>query len=131
MKKEKKVALLRTCDECIHEYACKSWTCGRVLADENASRCPAFETVKDSAAYFIGKIDGGKAAQPKWISVEDRLPTKDDASAGGLVLCICCDENGKPMMKEMHAWHWSVVKDFHDCFTRWMPLPEPPKEGNK
>ena len=82
----------------------------------------------DAAMAIVDGFEQLKSAQPQWISVEERLPTKDDASAGGLVLCICCDENGKPMMKEMHAWHWSVVKDFPDCFTHWMPLPEVPKE---
>ena len=82
----------------------------------------------DSDQYRKGYHDGKEAAQPKWISVEERLPTKDDASAGGLVLCICCDENGKPIMIETRAWHWSVVKDFPDCFTHWMQLPEAPKE---
>lgn len=53
----------KTCAECIHEYACKCWTHGQVLADGNAARCPAFETAKDSAAYLIGFIDGQKAKE--------------------------------------------------------------------
>ena len=61
MKKNKPPA--RTCADCIHEYACKCWTCGRVLADENAARCPAFETAKDSPAYMIGFLDGQKSKE--------------------------------------------------------------------
>lgn len=61
--KKKEKALAITCEDCIHEDACKCWTCGRVLADENAARCPAFETVKGSAAYYIGFLDGQKAKE--------------------------------------------------------------------
>lgn len=53
----------KTCSDCIHEYACKVWTCGRELSPENASKCPAFETVQESAAYYIGRLDGRKEAE--------------------------------------------------------------------
>lgn len=59
-----------TCADCVHESACRVWTSGRVLADENAAKCPAFETIRDTAAYLIGKMEAnqksnrGLAEQP-------------------------------------------------------------------
>lgn len=73
---------------------------------------------------------------PKWISVEERLPTSEDTSANGLVICVCRGEDDKPIVEEVHAWHIDVVRRMAPCFTHWMPmnwlvslLPEPPKEG--
>ena len=52
----------KSCADCIHEYACRMWTDGRMISDESASRCPNHTTVKESAAYLIGKMDGEKHA---------------------------------------------------------------------
>lgn len=54
--------LPRKCSECIHENACVMWGIGGRMAESNAMRCPNYETVKDSAAYLIGKLDGRKEA---------------------------------------------------------------------
>lgn len=48
-----------TCGNCIHEYACQMWTRG-VRYDTDARNCTNYETVKDSAPYFIGVQDGKK-----------------------------------------------------------------------
>ena len=48
----------RTCGDCVHEFACRMWTDGRYISDDTASRCPNHETVKECAAYLIGKLDG-------------------------------------------------------------------------
>ena len=52
---------IRTCAECIHEHACKMWTNGREISADSASRCPNYETVRDSAAYLIGKMEKGES----------------------------------------------------------------------
>lgn len=49
----------KTCADCIHEFACQMWTLGRIH-EMNAENCPNHETVKDSAAYLIGKLEGKK-----------------------------------------------------------------------
>lgn len=54
----------KSCSDCIHEYACRMWTDGRMISDESASRCPNHTTTKESAAYLIGKMDGEKSAIP-------------------------------------------------------------------
>ena len=50
---------MKSCMECIHEYACRMWTNGRMISDESASRCPEYTEVRESAAYLIGKLEAG------------------------------------------------------------------------
>lgn len=58
----------------------------------------------------------------EWISVKDRLPEHSNT-----VLCVT--KNGRPFVcKYDHAWkHWAVSGSVK--VTHWMPLPEPPKDG--
>lgn len=56
-----------TCADCVHESACRVWTSGRVLADENAAKCPAFETIRDTAAYLIGKMEANQKSNRDWL----------------------------------------------------------------
>jgi len=53
-KMAKKKGKLRSCRECIHEYACQAWSVGHI-SDMDASHCVNYETVEDSNAYFLGK----------------------------------------------------------------------------
>lgn len=50
---------LKTCADCIHEFACQMWNIGHIH-EMDATNCTNHETVKDSAAYLIGKLDGKK-----------------------------------------------------------------------
>ena len=88
-------------------------------------------TTYDIALDYIEKLE---AAQPKWISVEERLPDVCDQ-----VLVIA---NGQPKENiELYdavliASYWGEEGWIADCFdgwdklnvTYWKPLPEPPKE---
>ena len=56
MPKKKKA---RTCGECSHEFACAMWNVGN-LRNTDATNCTNYETVRDSAAYFIGFMEGKK-----------------------------------------------------------------------
>lgn len=58
MAKKSNAQHAKSCGECIHEFACRMWTDGRYISDSSASRCTNYTTVKDSAAYLIGKMDG-------------------------------------------------------------------------
>lgn len=85
--------------------------------------------------YAKGYQAGYEAAQPKWISTEERLPEVSD-----VVLVIA---SGKPRANvELHnamliASYWGDEGWIADGFegwdkldvTHWMQLPEPPKEG--
>lgn len=53
---------LKTCADCIHEFACATWNIGNIH-NMDATNCTNHETVKDSAAYLIGLLDGRKEAQ--------------------------------------------------------------------
>ncbi len=50
----------KTCSDCIHEFACRMWTDGRIISDESASRCPNYTEVEDSPAYLCGVLDERK-----------------------------------------------------------------------
>ena len=89
------------------------------------------------AAYDEGYNAGIKAARPKWISVDERLPEIRD-----LVLVIA---NGKPcehttlVNAVLIASYWGDEGWIADGFdgwdklvvTHWLPLPEPPTTEQK
>ena len=57
---KKKKQQIKTCSDCIHEYACRIWTAGRFISADSASVCQNHETVKESAAYLCGVLDERK-----------------------------------------------------------------------
>lgn len=83
---------------------------------------------------------------PKWISVEDRLPEKDGNYLCYLECGAVCeaafDSTIASEGKEFPFGEWvgvynSDTRDFtdsyweeYDAITHWMPLPEPPKDGD-
>ena len=69
---------------------------------------------------FPCKECAGYVAEQKWISVKDRLPTKEDANKNESVIAISKEDGfGR-------SWIWDIVVKFHDEFSFWMPFPEPP-----
>ena len=114
---------------------CTTYTCGfpycegcsyGIDAEKVESDC-VDALLKDALAY----IQQLEAAQPKWISVKERLP--DDR--GNFITKIHCD-NGDWIevntfdYMEKEWWHDAVncTAKATDFVTHWMPLPEPPKE---
>ena len=61
MAKKRKIEPARTCADCIHEWACQAWNVGNIH-NMDATTCQMYETVKDSAAYLCGRLDGKKEA---------------------------------------------------------------------
>lgn len=55
-------------------------------------------------------------AWSKWIRVEDRLPEESDADAVGRVWA-------KLRTEQPREWHWTLVVDYPEEFTHWIPLP--------
>lgn len=61
----------------------------------------------------------------KWISVKDRLPTKDDADENGKVLVYRFNNTSQVSLNKS-IYDWKMCKYLHES-SFWMPLPEPPK----
>lgn len=59
---------------------------------------------------------------PRWISVKDRLPENKPEK------CLCYSEKGDFMVGAYTNWGW-MFPCYFEKVTHWMPLPEPPKEG--
>ncbi len=67
----------------------------------------------------------GWVREEEWISVEDRLPTENDADENGKVLIWReMNEGQKPLSKSI--FDWFMVKNC-DKSSYWKPLPKPPK----
>lgn len=79
----------------------------------------------DRHQYDAGYSDGLIDAQPKWISVKDRLP-EDDADYLVWVADTCTVE--RAMYYGDGEWLTEDLDDLTRLVTHWMPLPEPPKE---
>lgn len=65
---------------------------------------------------------------PHWISVNDKLPDNDDE----YIVAIVTDE--ERYVTSDHwvklSRHWFLFDTEDAVVTHWMPLPEPPKEGD-
>ena len=59
MRNSKHEKTVKKCADCIHQFACQMWNIG-YIHEMDATSCKNYETVKDSAAYLIGKLDGKK-----------------------------------------------------------------------
>lgn len=99
------------CDDCSYLDACTV---------ENRDRA-----VPDALAL----IEHLEAKVPKWISVKEQLP-----DSGRNILTV----NGHGVIRVMALWgyageKWKWIEDkkfkYYNDITHWMPLPEPPKEG--
>lgn len=86
------------------------------------------QQLEHNIGELTGKVAQLEAAQPKWISVEDRLP-----DAGEKVM-VCGVKNGiqvgafhmKLRPENNRRWWWK--KDTILEVTHWMPIPQMPKE---
>lgn len=99
----------------------------------NADRLVSLADVRDALNSLEG-IDPATLA-PKWISVKERLPELKES-----VLLYFNEGNmavGYWFEKDENFTFWSAWTDngwFSDCDCEplyWMPLPEPPKGGEK
>lgn len=95
----------------------------------------------DRTQYYEGFNAGQKAAQPKWISVEERLPEIENE--GSTFKCtetvLGVDKLGYQYVGYFRVFRYDNSFEFVGCdcdafdrgefdVTHWIPLPEPPKE---
>ena len=79
--------------------------------------------------YSNGYEQGKRDAQPKWISVKERLPKFNQR-----VLAVCKYGANIRILYFKHsisddvAYGTLTFRDYACDFTHWMPLPKPPKE---
>ena len=84
-------------------------------------------------AYKHGYEKGYEAGKPKWIPVGERLPKLESYVYTVDVLFFDYEEGihvGYANL-ETGAWKDKYSRDLYEGrkVTHWMPLPEPPKEG--
>lgn len=103
----------RKCEQCPYMNADDEW-------------CDSMDEIRGDAIAYIQQLE---SQVPKWISVEERLPEKS-----GYYLCWV------PKYTTTDVIHYSAKYMAFNAFdttyisesalpvTRWMPLPEPPKE---
>ena len=73
------------------------------------------------AEYFADYLIAHGVTVQEWISVSDRVPTREDANETESILAINKDE------KYVGRWVWDIVARWPTEFTYWMPMPQPPK----
>ena len=84
-----------------------------------------------------------------WISVKDRLPSEHDSlfanhphlskhmwtkeSDDVIVYVVFPDGTGRATEGRLRdgKWHTKISPTLESVVTHWMPMPEPPKEGNE
>ena len=81
---------IRTCEQCIHEYACQSWNIGSIH-NMNATNCTNYETIKDSNTYFLGVRSAEDDAYSRGCLAGIELGKKES-------LCEITSEDAKSMI---------------------------------
>ena len=95
------------------------FNCSQYTETTNANVCQ--KELMKQAADAIEELN-----KPKWIPVTERLP-----EAGERVLCYCRANIYEVMkMRTDGDWVYDTNHIYMRSFvTHWMPLPQPPKEG--
>lgn len=85
----------------------------------------------DVAKDALALIERLEAAQPRWISVKERLPVKQFRvivqTGHGLVTTGWRSYHVD--VRGCELWEVDGAHNYHNDVTHWMPLPEPPEKG--
>jgi len=117
------------CGECgmnLHGGTTKKGVLFAEAADAIEELQKALDVVNDAhnEGYDVGYWAGRRDYEPKWISVEERLP---EESANYLTYGVFLPLGVKAMdLCRFNGKGWVTAATVE--ITHWMPLPEPPKE---
>ena len=122
---EKEMLCVRALRICHSNEDCRD--CEFMESDRDEKSC--VNILFEDAAEIIESLSKRlESAQPKWISVEERLPGDNDD-----VLVRYVHSNGKRYhtvgnyLSPFDTWFTDIDNDVV-IITHWMPLPEAPKE---
>ena len=86
-----------------------------------------FSVSQEEVFKLRDRIKELEQAQPKWISVKDRLPNNDKPER---FLVLAHDITGEWREVATHFggdWFFDNEKDYPAIITHWMPPPKPPE----
>lgn len=83
-----------------------------------------WEAIENSIAQaFDAGYKQGKADAMTWVSVEERLPEKEDEAV------IVWEKQGFALIDWRHDNKWAILDNNYGIATHWMPIPTPPMDG--
>ena len=84
----------------------------------------------DAIELLVGALRDAIAKVPKWISVKERLPEEHGIYLAHIVHRYCKIDSYSRVAVEYFSrdGKWDSLPDLYEV-THWMPLPEPPEEG--
>lgn len=91
----------------------------------------AVDCKKDRFGKLADHLIANGVTVQEWIPVTDRLPEH----RGDVLVCAFWHEKWQTRIgwfaKDMDGWHVKASNEYHIdiSVSHWMPLPEPPKEG--
>ena len=105
---------------------------GARIATTSAELLERLQGLAQEAADAIEELSGKVEQLPRWISVTERLPVEEEK------VLVYIDERMhivtfSPTNQQFNNYD-CLQYDEHNVFngvTHWMPLPEPPKEGEE
>ena len=111
-------------------YECKLWDgekcClkGDCLDQTRLEAADAIEELQDTvqAQDKALKLCADQLAR-RWTPVTEKLPEKEDEAV------IVWEKQGFALIDWRHDNKWAILDNNYGIATHWMPLPEPPKDG--
>ena len=111
-------------------YECKLWDgekcClkGDCLDQTRLEAADAIEELQDTvqAQDKALKLCADQLAR-HWTPVTEKLPEKEDEAV------IVWEKQGFALIDWRHDNKWAILDNNYGIATHWMPLPEPPKDG--
>lgn len=109
MKYDELLKILRECNDCICEEHCP-------YHEDRNNPVKCMTKIVGDAADAIEELQ-----KPGWIPVSERLPETDKT------VLVWDRRNSREYFNVCDHGRWIILRQ--EDITHWMPLPEPPKDG--